>query len=72
MDEMAVTVERTDAREWSDEQMADLYSDGFPEFIVADKLAAQYIDRVRAWFPHLRGAEHLAPPPLSQGQAVLP
>lgn len=51
MDEMSVTVERTDAREWSDEQMADLYSDGFPEFIVADKLAAQYIDRVRAWFP---------------------
>jgi hypothetical protein len=31
--------------------MADLYSDGFPAFIVADKLASQYIDRVRAWFP---------------------
>jgi hypothetical protein len=51
VDEMVVTVERTDAREWSDEQSADLYSDGFPEFIVADKLAKQYIDRVRAWFP---------------------
>ena len=51
MDLMAVTVERTDAREWSDEQLADLYSDGFPEFISADKLAAQYIDRVREWFP---------------------
>jgi hypothetical protein len=51
MDEIAVSVVRTDAREWSDEQLADLYSDGFPEFIVADKLAAQYIDRVRAWFP---------------------
>ena len=51
MDEMAVSVERTDARQWSDEQLADLFSDGFPEFIVADKLAAQYIDRVRAWFP---------------------
>lgn len=51
MDAIAVTMERTDAREWSDEQMADLYSDGFPEFIVADKLAAQYIDRVREWFP---------------------
>jgi hypothetical protein len=48
---MVVTVERTDAREWSDEQLADLYSDGFPEFIVADMLAKQYIDRVRAWFP---------------------
>lgn len=51
MDEIAVTVERTDAREWSDEQMQDLFSDGFPGFIVADKLAARYIDRVRAMFP---------------------
>lgn len=51
MDELTVTVERTDAREWSDEQMAGLFSDGFPEFIVADKLAKRYIDRVRAWFP---------------------
>jgi hypothetical protein len=51
VDELAVTVERTDAREWSDEQMAELFSDGFPEFITADKLAKQYIDRVREWFP---------------------
>jgi hypothetical protein len=47
----ALTVERTDAREWSDEQLADLFSDGFPEFITADKLAKQYIGRVREWFP---------------------
>lgn len=51
MGEMAVTVERTDARQWSDEQMADLFSDGFPAFITADKLARQYIGRVREWFP---------------------
>jgi hypothetical protein len=42
MNEMAVTVERTDAREWSDEQMEDLFSDGFPPFITADRLAKQY------------------------------
>lgn len=48
---MVVTAERTDAREWSDEQMADLFSDGFPAFITADKLAKQYIGRVREWFP---------------------
>jgi hypothetical protein len=46
----SVTVVRTDAREWSDEQMADLFSDGFPAFITADKLARQYIGRVREWF----------------------
>ena len=48
---MAVTVERTDAREWSDAQMEDLFSEGFPEFITADRLAKQYIGRVREWFP---------------------
>jgi hypothetical protein len=51
MSELAVTVERTDARDWSDEQMADLFSDGFPSFITADRLAKQYIGRVREWFP---------------------
>jgi hypothetical protein len=51
MNEMAVTVERADARQWSDEQMEDLFSDGFPAFITADMLAKQYIGRVREWFP---------------------
>ncbi len=51
MAQTTMTVVRTDARAWTDEQMADLYSDGFPEFITADKLAAQYIGRVREWFP---------------------
>jgi hypothetical protein len=51
MNEMTVTVERTDAREWSDEQMEDLFSEGFPTFITADRLVKQYIGRVREWFP---------------------
>jgi hypothetical protein len=48
---MTITVVRTDSHEWTDAQMADLYSDGFPAFITADKLAKQYIGRVREWFP---------------------
>ena len=51
MTQSAMAVVRTDAREWTDEQTADLYSDGFPAFITADKLAKQYIGRVREWFP---------------------
>jgi hypothetical protein len=51
MNETAVTVERADAHEWSDEQMEDLFSNGFPPFIIADRLAKQYIGRVREWFP---------------------
>lgn len=48
---VTVDVMRTDAREWSDEQLEALFSGGFPEFIGADKLAKRYIDRVRAFFP---------------------
>lgn len=51
MDELSVTAERTDAREWSDEQLADLFSEGFPAFITADRRAHQYVGRVRALFP---------------------
>ena len=36
MDELTVTVERTDAREWSDEQTADLFSDGLMPAVVYD------------------------------------
>lgn len=50
MTQTATTVVRTDTREWSDEQLADLYSDGFPAFITADKLVKQYVSRVREWF----------------------
>jgi hypothetical protein len=51
MNELSVTVERTNARQWSDEQLADLFSEGFPAFITADMLAKQYIGRVRELFP---------------------
>lgn len=50
MTQTATTVVRTDTRECSDEQLADLYSDGFPAFITADKLVRQYVSRVREWF----------------------
>ncbi|MFB6638902.1 hypothetical protein ACFCYF_16785 [Streptomyces chartreusis] len=50
---MTLTVERTDARTWPDEQMQELFSEGFPEFITADRLAKQYIGRIREWFADL-------------------
>lgn len=50
-DDIATTTVRTDARDWTEAQLDDLFSDGFPAFITADKLAAQYIGRVREWFP---------------------
>lgn len=46
-------VERTDARTWPDEQIRELFSEGFPEFITADRLAKQYIGRIREWFADL-------------------
>lgn len=33
--------------------MQELFSDGFPEFIGADRLAKQYIGRIREWFTDL-------------------
>ncbi|MEU8756850.1 hypothetical protein AB0C88_40870 [Streptomyces chartreusis] len=50
---MTWTVERKDARTWPDEQMQELFSEGFPEFITADRLAKQYIGRIREWFADL-------------------
>lgn len=50
---MAFTVERFDARSWSDEQMDQLFSEGFPPFITADPVARSYIARVREWFADL-------------------
>ncbi|MFG3148823.1 GNAT family N-acetyltransferase [Streptomyces sp. NPDC048243] len=43
-------IERTDARAWPDEQLKELFSEGFPEFISADRLVKEYIGRVREWF----------------------
>ncbi|MFD6491716.1 hypothetical protein ACFV99_05095 [Streptomyces sp. NPDC059944] len=50
---MTWTVERTDARTRPDEQMRELFSEGFPEFITADRQAKQYIGRIREWFADL-------------------
>jgi hypothetical protein len=47
---MILQTERTDARTWPAEQMAELFSEGFPRFITADRLGKQYIGRVREWF----------------------
>jgi hypothetical protein len=50
---MNLAVERTDARDWPDEQMEELFSEGFPDFITADRLAKQYVGRIREWFADL-------------------
>ncbi|WP_405021343.1 hypothetical protein OHV05_34970 [Kitasatospora sp. NBC_00070] len=50
---MALKIERTDARTWPDEQLKELFSEGFPEFITADRLVKNYIGRVSEWFAAL-------------------
>ncbi|MGW7661724.1 hypothetical protein [Streptomyces sp. NPDC054756] len=50
---MILKVERTDARTWPDEQMKELFSEGFPAFITADRLVKEYIGRVGEWFADL-------------------
>ncbi|MFC8678389.1 GNAT family N-acetyltransferase [Streptomyces griseorubiginosus] len=44
---------RSDARNWPPEQVAELFSEGFPQFITADRLVKRYIGRVREFFPEL-------------------
>lgn len=41
---------RTDSRDWPDARMKELFSEGFPEFITADRLVKEYVGRVGAWF----------------------
>ncbi|WP_345651505.1 hypothetical protein [Streptomyces siamensis] len=50
---MAMSIERTDARPWRDEHLKELFSEGFPEFITADRLVKEYIGRIREWFGDL-------------------
>ncbi|MBW5251306.1 hypothetical protein JGS39_20290 [Streptomyces sp. P01-B04] len=50
---MDLKIERTDARTWPDEQLKELFSEGFPEFISADRLVKEYIGRVGEWFAGL-------------------
>uniref|UniRef100_A0AAU1ZU42 N-acetyltransferase domain-containing protein n=1 Tax=Streptomyces sp. NBC_00093 TaxID=2975649 RepID=A0AAU1ZU42_9ACTN len=47
---MTLRTERTDARTWPVEQLKELFSESFPEFITADRLVPEYIGRVREWF----------------------
>ncbi|MET9502239.1 hypothetical protein ABZY42_10985 [Streptomyces sp. NPDC006622] len=50
---MILRTERTDARSWPREQLAELFSEGFPAFITADPVSKEYIGRVREWFADL-------------------
>ncbi|MFJ1736599.1 GNAT family N-acetyltransferase [Streptomyces sp. NPDC088254] len=50
---MILTTERADAHEWPQEPLAELFSEGFPAFITADRLVKEYIGRVREWFADL-------------------
>jgi hypothetical protein len=48
---VTVTVERSDARSWRDNQLESLFDGAFPAFITADQVAKKYVARVRKWFP---------------------
>ncbi|MGW2745675.1 hypothetical protein [Streptomyces sp. NPDC001450] len=50
---MILTAERADARGRPKEQLAELFSEGFPQFITADRLVKEYIGRVREYFAAL-------------------
>ncbi|NNN02366.1 MAG: hypothetical protein HKL86_11095 [Acidimicrobiaceae bacterium] len=43
-------IELSSARSWSEEEMEDLFAEGFPEFIDGDKEVKKYIARVRESF----------------------
>lgn len=47
---MEYTVERFDARQWTEEQMDELFSEGFPQFIASDPIAKSYIKQVKRYF----------------------
>lgn len=44
-------VTRTNSRSWTDAQLASLFADGFPEFIVGDVAVHAIIPRIRESFP---------------------
>ncbi|MDT6983104.1 hypothetical protein ACFSUJ_01905 [Streptomyces lusitanus] len=50
---MHLQTEKTGAREWDEAHLKELFSEGFPEFITADRLVKQYIGRVREFFADL-------------------
>ncbi len=50
---MTSTVETMGARERSEDQMEQLFGDGWPEFIAADQVVEEYIGTVRQLFADL-------------------
>ncbi|MFG2125287.1 hypothetical protein [Streptomyces sp. NPDC048710] len=44
---MILTTERADARSRPEEQLGELFSEGFPQFITGDRLVKEYLGRVR-------------------------
>ncbi|WP_256642657.1 hypothetical protein [Streptomyces murinus] len=50
---MKLIIERFDAREWAEGQLEELFGEGFPEFVGADRLVERYIGRIREWFAEL-------------------
>ncbi|WP_328841659.1 hypothetical protein [Streptomyces europaeiscabiei] len=50
---MLLKIERTDSCTWQDAHLTELFSEGFPEFITADRLVKEYIGKVGEWFADL-------------------
>lgn len=47
---MQLKIEKTGARTWDEARLKELFSEGFPEFVTADRLVKKYIGRVREFF----------------------
>jgi GNAT superfamily N-acetyltransferase len=47
---VTLKTERADARAWPEEQLAELFAEGFPPFITADQVVKRCIGRVREYF----------------------
>lgn len=50
---MRLTTEKTGARPWDEAHLKELFGEGFPEFVTADRLVKNYIGRVREFFADL-------------------
>ncbi|MGV9223491.1 hypothetical protein ACWDPF_12515 [Streptomyces albogriseolus] len=50
---MRLTTEKTGARPWDEAHLKELFGEGFPVFVTADRLVKNYIGRVREFFADL-------------------
>ena len=50
---MRLKIEKTGARAWDEAHLKELFSEGFPEFVTADRVVKNYIGRVREFFAGL-------------------